>query len=99
MALSSTCMLCGIFLVVRVLFCGKQSLPDLAFSDFDAQQVKADVTPTSVASDALRVLVRNMQVFRFLWAKEKASLRWLFLVFGARRKPELTSSSFRVGLL
>jgi hypothetical protein len=86
MALSSTCMLCGIFLVVRVFFCGKQSLPDLVFSDFDAQQVKADVTPTSVASDALRVLVRNTQVFRFFWAKEKASLRWLFLVFGAQKR-------------
>jgi hypothetical protein len=79
-------MLCGIFLVVRVLFCGKQSLPDLAFTAFDSQQVKAGVTPASVASDARRVLVRNTQVFRFFWAKEKASLRWLFLVFGAQKR-------------
>jgi hypothetical protein len=72
MVLGSTCMLCGIFLDVRVLFFGKQSLSDLAFSDFDSQQVKAGVTPASVASDARRVLARTMLSLR--WAKRKSQL-------------------------
>ncbi len=70
-------------------FPGPKKKPACAgsFLYFGAQKREggAGATPASVASDAFRVLARSKQLLRFL-GKEKASLRWLYLVFGAQKR-------------